>query len=266
MRLTGATRVAAVIGSPVHHSLSPAIHNAAFEACGLDWAFVAFDVDETIAYTAIDAMRALNLGGLSVTMPCKTAIARLVDDCSPAATALDAVNCVRWDGDRLVGESTDGGGFLRALKAELEYSVSGRRCCVVGAGGAGRAVVHALALDGAAEVCVVNRSADRAAEAVRLGGVVGDEASLSAAELVVNATPVGMTDDAFPFDVDLLTPNQVVVDLIYHPAETPLLRAASEIGATTMNGVGMLVHQAAMAFELWTGRDAPLDAMKAAVS
>lgn len=267
--LSGRTRVAAVIGHPVRHSLSPAIHNAAFAALGLDWAYLAFDVAPGDGEAAVGAVRTLGLGGLSVTMPHKDAAARAVDRCTDAAAALGAVNCVvaRPDGS-LLGENTDGAGFLDALDADLGWSADGRRTVVLGAGGAARAVVLALAGAGAREVVVVNRTPERAAAAVALApGVarVGEAAEVGGADLVVNATSVGMDGVSSPLAAGSVGAGQVVVDLIYHPAETPLLADAAAAGATVANGLGMLVHQAAHAFRLWTGEPAPLVAMADAV-
>jgi shikimate dehydrogenase len=274
--ITGATRLAAVIGWPARHSLSPTILNAAFAAAGLDWAYVAFEVPEGRGGDAVEAMRTLGLGGLSVTMPHKAAVWAAVDERTPVAAELGAVNCVFWRGDRLVGDNTDGAGLLDALRDDQGIEVAGLRCVVVGAGGAGRAVANALGWAGAADVAILNRSPKPAAEAAALAGAqgrVGTPADVGIADLVVNATPVGMAGAMraesggpapLPLDPGLLGPGQVVVDLIYHPLETPLLAAAATRGAAAVNGVGMLVHQAAHAFRRWTGREPSIDAMAAA--
>jgi shikimate dehydrogenase len=273
--LTGQTRAAGVIGSPIRHSLSPVIFNAAFGAAGLDWAYLAFDVPEGAAGLAMGGMRALGLEGLSVTMPHKAAVIDALDGLSDDAEALGAVNCITRRGALLHGDNTDGPGFIDALQIDEGIEVSGARCAVVGAGGAGRAVARALARAGAASIVVVNRSPDPAARAVALAGdvaSVGSTNDLEAAELVVNATPLGMgvvvttagEPEPLPFDVDRLGAGQVVIDLVYHPAVTPLLAAARERGLRTVNGLGMLIHQAAHAFRLWTGEDPPLEAMSAA--
>jgi shikimate dehydrogenase len=268
--ITGATRVAGVIGMPVRHSRSPAIVNAAFEALGVDWSYFAFEVAPDQVEAAIDGMRALQLGGLSVTMPHKERVAELVDRCSPDATALGAVNCVVRDHDELVGENTDGPGFLDALRSDLDFDPFGRRAVVLGAGGAARAVVLALARAGAADVAVVNRTRANAERAVALAGSVGRVAdaadAVPGADLVVNATPVGMTERGTVVDPALLESSQSVVDLIYHPATTPLLDAAAERGCAVANGLGMLVHQAARGVRLWTGLDPPIATMLDAAS
>jgi shikimate dehydrogenase len=262
------TRVAAVVGHPIRHSVSPAIHNAAFAALDADWVFVAFDVDRPTGEAAFAGARALGLDGMSVTMPLKDVAARCADRLSPTATRLGAVNAIVREGARLVGHNTDGAGFLDSLRAEAEWEPAGRRCVVLGAGGAARAVILALAEGGAAEVTVVNRNAERAEAAASLAGPagrVGTVAAAGRAELVVNATPIGMAGvepEAWGGLAETLTgPGQLVADLVYWPAATPLLLAAAARGATTVGGLGMLVHQAGHAFTLWTGQPAPLEVM-----
>ena len=268
MTVTGRTRLAAVIGWPVRHSRSPAIHNAAFRATGLDWIYLALPVAPGEAAAAVGGIRALGIDGLSVTMPHKTAVAACVDRLDGDAVALGAVNCLAREGDALVGHNTDGGGFLDSLRADEGIDPAGMRCVVLGAGGAARAVVRALAGAGAEEVAVVNRRPDPAAAAARLAGergVVGTEGSVGRADLVVHATPVGMDGDPdLPFDPAGCRDGAIVVDLVYHPTVTPLLATAEQLGLRTVGGLGMLVHQAARAFELWTGTDAPVEAMRAA--
>ena len=271
--LGATTRVAAVIGDPVRHSLSPLLHNAGFQAAGLDWAYLAFEVAAGGGAAAVEAMRVLGIDGLSVTMPLKAEVAAAVDERSPAAEALGAVNAVAREGSVLVGHNTDGDGFVRALRVDEGIDPAGMRCLVLGAGGAARAVVRALAQAGSAQIVVVARRPEAAAEAAQLAPGVGRVGTLDeadASELVVNATPVGMgavvdLAPTLPVPRERLGAGQVVVDLVYHPLVTPLLAAAREQGAVAVNGLGMLLHQAAIAFRLWTGEDAPLAAMSAAV-
>jgi shikimate dehydrogenase len=265
------TAVAGVIGSPVRHSLSPALHNAAYRAAGLDWVYAAFEVAPGGAADALVGVRALGLRGLSVTMPHKADVAAAVDVLEPAAAELAAVNCVTNVGGRLEGSNTDGDGFVDSLRLDEGVDVAGRRCVVLGAGGAARAVVRALADAGAAAVVVVSRRPDPVVVAAELAGAVGAAGTLAdvaGADLVVNATPVGMgpapDPAALPCDPALLGPGQVVVDLIYQPLETALVAAARERGATAVGGLGMLVHQAAHQFRRWTGLEPPLAAMRAA--
>jgi len=261
-----------VLGHPIKHSLSPVLHNAAFAEVGLDWAYVAFDVLDGACPAAVAGMRALGVQGLSVTMPHKRSVALICDELTPTAAVLGAANTVVRRGDRLVGDATDGPGFLASLRA-AGHDPAGRTCLVLGAGGAAAAVVHALAEAGAARVGVLARRPEAAVEVAALAGPAGGVAvvaDLDRADLVVNATSVGMQDTAgagaVPFGLDLavLGAGQVVVDLVYHPLRTPLLVAAEAAGATPVDGLGMLVHQAALAFELWTGICAPLGVMAAA--
>ena len=270
--MSGASRLAAVIGDPVRHSLSPTLLNAAFAEAGLDWHFVALEVAAGRSDEALDAVRALGLAGLSVTMPHKAAVAAAVDHRTEQAEVLDAVNCVVVEGGRLVGHNTDGDGFLDGLRHDTGFDPAGRSTVVIGAGEAARAVVLALARAGAAEVAVVNRTASRAEVAAGLAGPVGrvvrsDELSdtVAAADLVVNATSVGMTDDgALPVDPESVAVGTVAVDLIYHPPETAWLAALRGRRIEAHNGLSMLVFQAAHAFRLWTGSEAPVAVMDAA--
>jgi shikimate dehydrogenase len=259
------TRSAGVVGRPVGHSLSPAIFAAAFRELGLDWTYGAFDVGEEELAGLVGRM-ASDLSGLSVTMPYKEAVIPHLDGLSPVASDLRSVNCIAREGGQTVGHSTDGPGLVDSLVVDEGLAVDGATVVLVGAGGAGRAVARALGEAGAA-VVVVNRSPERAAEAVRLAGSgarAGTVADVAAAAIVVNATNLGMAgDDRLPVDAELLRAGQTVVDLVYHPAETPLLRAAAAAGARTVGGLGMLVHQAAHQLRLWTGQDAPVAAMRA---
>jgi shikimate dehydrogenase len=267
--ITGATRVAGVIGDPVRHSLSPVLHNAAYHALGLDWVYAAFHVPEGAAAEALAGMRALGLVGLSVTMPHKTAVADACDECSPDAAVLRSVNTVtvRPDGS-LFGESTDGDGFLRAC-AEAGHDPAGAAVLVLGAGGAARAVALALGRAGAGVAMSARRleAAEDAAAAVGATVRTWDERVMAAAEatIVVNATPLGMHGDGVPLPAEAVDAGQVVIDLVYHPLETELLHLARERGAATVDGLGMLVHQAALQVERWSGRTAPVAAMRAAV-
>jgi len=281
--LSGHTRVVGVIGDPVTHSLSPALHNAAFAALGLDWVYVAFPVPRGRGAEAVAAVPALGLAGFNVTMPHKEDVAGACDELTPDAAALRSVNTVvaRPDG-RTLGDSTDGPGFLDALDDE-GIAVAGQRVLVLGAGGAGRAVVLALGRAGAA-VTVAARRPEAAESAAALApgargaplGVVASPPGPSSAagavdaaafSVMVNATPLGMSGgDPLPVDPESLHAGQSVIDLVYHPADTPLLTAARARGAVAVNGLGMLLHQAARSFTLWTGEPAPLDAMRTAVT
>jgi shikimate dehydrogenase len=259
MKISGGTRLAGVIGSPVRHSLSPALHNAAFEAGGLDWRFLAFDVAPGDGAAAVTAMRTFGIGGLAITMPLKAEVAAAVDELDPASASLRSVNTVvlRPDGSTL-GVSTDGDGFLAALGAD-GFTVAGKRIVVLGAGGASRSIVDALGRSGAADIVIVNRSRETAASAAALtpAARVGTPDDVADADLLVNTTPVGMgaapDTRELPLDAGLLRDDLAVADIVYHPLTTALLRAAEEIGSRTFDGLGMLVHQAVLQQQLWTG-------------
>ena len=264
---TGITRIAAVIGDPVRHSLSPRLHNAGFAALGLDWFYVACPVAKGQAAQAIEAMRTLGIEGLSVTMPHKKSVAVAVDDLSPTAAKLGAVNCVRRDGDRLVGENTDGIGFVDSLRSQLQMDPDGLTIVIVGAGGAARSIALAMAEHGA-RVGIFNRTATSAEEVIEIVGAassVVQEEAIRDADVIVNATPLGMSNDSLPFDPSLLSKGQSLIDLIYEPEKTALLLEAESLGVKTLNGVGMLLHQAGAQFQLWTGCEPPLREMAQAV-
>ncbi len=272
--ITGSTRLAGVIGDPVRHSLSPLIHNAGFRHLGLDWIYVALPVAAGDGVAAVAAMRTLGIDGLSVTMPHKADVAGAVDRLSPAAEALGVCNCLHRDGDEIIGHSTDGDGFVSAFETRFGLRPQGRSFLVAGAGGAARAIVEALGRAGAGRIAVTNRTPERAEAVAALapGSEVVDPTSTEAvagADVVVNTTSVGMAGgpapDGAPIPLDGLRPEHLVVDIVYQPRVTPLLARADAVGAATDNGVAMLIGQAALAFELWTGAAAPLAAMTAAV-
>jgi shikimate dehydrogenase len=272
------TRLVGVIGSPIAHSLSPLLHNAAFAALGLGatWRSLAFDVAPGQAAQALEAMRRADISGLSVTMPHKADVVALVDECTEVAQRLDAVNCIVSTQGALVGANTDGEGFVASLARGADFTPAGRRCVVIGAGGAARAVVLALAVAGASRISVLNRTSERAATAAALAGRAGSVVApgtralaeaVGSADLVVNATPFGMAG-ASPAGTDpwlvapqLLHEGQVAADLVYAPRPTRWLVEAAAAGARSVDGLGMLVHQAAAQLVLWTGVPAPVEAM-----
>lgn len=273
--ITGRTRIAGVVGSPVEHSRSPAIHNAAFAALGLDWVYGAFPVAPEAGPSLVEAMRTLGLAGLSVTMPHKQAAARGADRRTEVVDRLGVANTLFRDGDVIVADSTDGDGFVSAFEHELNLE-SGRGfdrsvVAVLGAGGAARAIIEALGRTGAERILVVNRSPDKAVAAAELApnaeAALVDE--VAEADIVVNATAVGMDGGPAPGSIPVpprvLVRARVVADIVYQPRVTPLLATAADHGAVTVGGLGMLVHQAALQFRRWTGVPAPLDVMSRAV-
>ena len=280
IRISAQTSVVGVIGDPVRHSLSPVIHNAGFRSLGVDWVYVAFEVTAGKTADSLSALRTLHLRGLSVTMPHKTEMATLVDRSSAAAIALRSVNTVEVASDgALVGHSTDGEGLLQNLRSH-GVQVENLSVLVIGAGGAGRSVVDALTRHGCNRVVVANRSLDAAVFAAGLAPVgspaiaLSDELALRRAtqecDLIIHATSMGMgetgSESVLPMPLDLLQQRHIVVDLVYHPLHTALLRVAKEKGCQIVDGLGMLVHQAALQQEIWTGHLPDIQAMLAAAS
>lgn len=270
LHVSGATRTVGVIGWPVDHSLSPAIHNAAFLALGLDWVYVPLPVEPARIAAALDGLPALGFAGANVTMPHKTAAADLMDGLTDDAARLRAVNTVVVEGSTLQGHNTDAPGFDRFLRRDATFDPAGRPALVFGSGGAARACALALARGGASSIAVAARHPERVegvARAVHGLGVevravgLADAAGIEA-DIVVNATPLGANGEELP--PPRLGAGALVVDLLYHPAVTPLQTAARAAGATAFGGLGLLLHQAALSFELWTGRQPPLEVMSAA--
>ncbi|MDP9331364.1 MAG: shikimate dehydrogenase [Actinomycetota bacterium] len=269
-RVRGSSRTVGIIGWPVAHSLSPAIHNAAFAAMGLDWVYVPLPVEPGGLRDALGGLAALGFAGANVTMPHKSDCADIVDVVADDALRLRAVNTIVVEPAGLRGHNTDAPGFDRFLRRDVGFEPAGRSALMFGAGGAARACGLALARGGLAHLTVVVREPERA-EGLRetLEGfdteisVIAFGGSVEvAADLVVNATPLGARGEELP--VPPLGPEVLVIDLLYHPAVTPLLTSARNAGAATFGGLGMLLHQAALSFELWTGQQPPLDVMSAA--
>ncbi|MBC7288215.1 MAG: shikimate dehydrogenase [Armatimonadetes bacterium] len=279
--ITGATRVVGVIGWPVAHSLSPPMHNAAFGHLGMDWVYVAFPVAPEYVPEAVGGVRGLGVAGINVTIPHKQAVVEHLDELDQTAADLEAVNTIHNADGRLKGYNTDGPGLVRSLE-EAGFSVAGKRIAVIGAGGSARAVVFALARAGASYIAILNRTVERAvaladmvrekcgygsAEPLPLVGPSSQRA-VESADAVVDCTSVGMhpnVDVAPVVPPEWLHAGQVVCDLTYNPRETVLLKAAKRRGAVAVDGTGMLVHQGAIAFEIWTGREAPVEIMRAAL-
>ena len=266
----GGTRTVGVIGWPVAHSLSPTIHNSAFIAMGMDWVYVPMPVPPERLPAALAGLSAMGFAGANVTMPHKTLAAELADVRSEDAERLAAVNTLVVGPDGLAGHNTDAPGFDRFLRRDAGFDPEGRTALIFGAGGAARACALALARGGLARLTVGLRDAARAGGLRRaiegLGTEVSvtdfDEAGSAAVDLVVNATPLGAHGEELPLPpvhADLL-----VVDLLYRPSLTPWQGAARAAGATVFGGLGLLLHQAALSFELWTGRPPPLEVMSAA--
>jgi shikimate dehydrogenase len=272
--LSGSTCVAGVVGGPVQvaRSLSPAIHNAGYRALGLDWVYVGFPVapEEDDAVAVLRGLGRSGVAGFNVTMPHKLAAAAAVDRLAGQAAVVGAVNAVEVTGNELVGWNTDGEGLASFLLRQTDTDLDGCSVVVIGAGGSARSVVSGLVLAGAGAVTVLARDPDRAAALAPMAGEASFRALplssaaavvVAGADVIVNATPVGQEGEPPLIPVEAIRPGAVVVDLVYHPLETPLVQAASRAGVKAYGGLGMLVHQAALAFEIFTGRSAPLEAL-----
>ncbi|MCS6770570.1 MAG: shikimate dehydrogenase [Kiritimatiellae bacterium] len=280
MNITGSTRPFAVLGHPIRHTLSPAMHNAAFEALGWDAIYLAFDVKPDRLATVLPAMRSMGFGGVNLTIPHKEIAFRLLEHLDDSARLLGAVNTVQFAEDgRLVGHNTDGYGFLRALEEAFGRTVEGDVVFILGAGGAGRACALTAARHGARAVTLSDLDLERCrrvAEEIRslfpavevhvAAGESEQTARAREADLVVQATPVGMKDgDESLLKPDAFRPGQRAFDLIYHLPRTVFMKAAAAGGAQTANGLGMLLHQGARAFTIWTGVEPPIEAMRSAL-
>jgi shikimate dehydrogenase len=273
VRVGGGTHVVGIIGWPVAHSLSPVIHNAAFAAAGLDWTYVPLPVRPESLRSALIGLVPLGFAGANVTMPHKTEAAELIQRLSEDATLLRAVNTIAVRGGELEGHNTDVAGFDRFLRRDAGFDPAGRLALVYGAGGAARACALALARAGIERLTVAARDEARAAPLVKMVEALevpvavvrpGDTGEL-VADLVVNATPIGGLDaDQVLPSLPHLGPDVLVIDLLYDPPSTDLQRRAREAGGTAFGGLGHLLEQAALSFELWTGTPPPLEVMSAA--
>ena len=279
--ITGHTQLTGLLGSPVAHSISPMMHNAAFAQLGLDYAYLAFDVKEEELETAIEGLRAMKVKGFNLTMPNKNRICRLCDKLSPVAQITSAVNTVVNENGIFVGHTTDGIGYMESVK-EADLNIIGEKITVLGAGGAATSIIAQAAFDGVREISIFNRkgtSYERMQEIIEkleaqtdcklnlftydFEGVLRQE--LSESILLVNTTSVGMApniEDSLITDTTMFHPKLTVSDIIYNPEETKLLRLAKEAGCKTFNGLHMLLYQGAAAFKLWTGQEMPIQVIK----
>lgn len=275
-----ATKLVVLLGNPLGHSLSPIIHNALFEHLGLDYCYLPVEVTPENLGVVFAGLRRMNVPGCNVTIPHKVAILELLDELDPHADRLGAVNTICFREGRAVGYNTDGEGFLRSLKEGGVTSVEGHDILLLGAGGAVRAIAMSLAAAGAGAIHLCNRSPHKAlalAEEINhkikpCVQVVAAEPSairsvLERCQLLVNGTSVGMhpREKELPIPAELLAPHLTVADIVYNPHTTALLAAAQKRGCRIVHGLGMLLHQGALGFSLWTGIEPPVPLMEAAV-
>lgn len=269
MDITGGTKVIGILGHPVAQTLSPAMHNAAFEHLRLDYRYLPFHVPPDCLKQAVEGLRALGIAGVNITVPHKEAVIPLLDEVSDEASFIGAVNTIVNKDRRLSGYNTDGRGFMLSL-AEKDIDAAGKKVLIVGAGGAARAVGYYLS-EKSEKLVIFNRGKDRLQRLVTdLSAIRRNVFPAEAGErpeefdIIVNATSLGLRpEDPLPFDPSQLTGRNVVCDLIYK--KTPLLEAARRRDCATVDGLGMLLYQGVLAFELWTSRDAPVQVMKKAL-
>jgi shikimate dehydrogenase len=270
VKIGGKTGVVGLFGYPVEHSLSPSMHNAAFEHLNLDFCYVAFLVRPDLLKDAVRAVKALNLRGVNVTVPHKENVISCLDKVDTEAVFIGAVNTILNADGVLTGFNTDGRGFMESL-SEADIRVEGKTVLILGAGGACRAVSYYLS-EKAARLEIFDVDHDKALQLVRdlnairpnvgLRTGVGE---LQGVDILINATPLGLKEtDGPPVDLSLISPEMVVCDLIYK--KTPLLRAAANRGCRTLDGLGMLLHQGVLAFEIWTGIKPPVEVMRKAIA
>lgn len=277
-RIQATTKLVGLLGYPVKHSMSPRMHNTAFDALGLDYVYMAFEVKEGQIKDSLDALRTLNAEGCNVTMPHKKSVMKYLDEISEDAKIIGSINTVKNNNGKLIGYNTDGIGFIKALEEDsVEYT--DKKIIIAGAGGAARAVATQLAFEGAREIVIFNRTLSAAEEITEninknITGCKGRafelkehelKKELKDASILVNCTSLGMKetiDQAIISSSDVLHKNLFVADIIYDPKKTKLLKMAEEVGCRYMNGLMMVIWQGAVAFKIWTGKDMPVDLIK----
>lgn len=264
--ISGSTRVVGVCGQGIAYTLSPAMHNAAFRHCGLDYVYVTFEIAPSAVRQAVDGIRGLGLAGVNVTKPLKTDVLPYLDEVSEEALRIGSVNTIVNRSGRLAGASTDGAGLLNALE-EKGVSVRGSRVLILGAGGAARAACAMAETEGAGSIAIAARNAERAGDTAAVGGAEAISLAprelgkaIGSADLVINAIPTDLG-----METDWFTGGQYVYDTRYDREETELMRCARSRGAEASNGTDMLLFQGAASFEIWTGRAAPVDVMRCAL-
>ncbi len=276
---SGSTELICLLGNPVKHSISPLMHNTAFDALGLDYSYMAFEVDESNLKSAVAGLKTLGCKNFNLTMPLKTAIIPYLDELDEAAILANSVNTVVNEDGKLKGYTTDGIGFLQSM-TDYGIDYKGKTISILGAGGAATSIIVQAAIDGVANINIFKRKnatfdqvvdfADRVSHSTDCDVFVYDIAdedilkfSISESDILINATNVGMgDDDRSLIPTDFLYKELVVCDVIYHPEMTRLLKDADKIGCKTMNGKYMLLYQGAAAFKLWTGKEMPIDLIK----
>ena len=273
------TKVTGLFGYPVEHSLSPAMHNDAFAELGLNNVYLPFSVAPDDLEQAVAGVKGLNIAGVNVTIPHKQNVIPYIDQLSEEAELIGAVNTIVNDNGTLVGHNTDGRGFIRSLQEETNFTASGQQVLIVGAGGAARAIAFQLALEGIEQLLITDLEFAKAESlSTEIAKNVAVDATaikqeqikevMETTDLLVDATPVGMhpNEDVEPVvSTELMHGDLIVYDVVYNPRETVLLKAAEQAGAQPVSGLGMLLYQGVIAFELWTEKEAPVAVMRDAL-
>lgn len=281
MNITGHTKLTGLLGSPVSHSISPLMHNESFNYHNLDYVYLCFEVNTTSLKAAVEGLKAAGIHGFNLTMPNKNLMCDIVDEMSPAAKMIGAINTVLNDNGRLIGYNTDGMGYMRSVK-DAGHNIIGKNMTLLGAGGAATAIAAQAALDGVAKLDIfsikdmffdraknlvdtINSTTSCKASLYDLADKTELNKSIADSQILTNGTSVGMSpnvDNCIITDESVFRPELIVSDVIYNPRETKLLRIAKKHGCPTFNGMYMLLYQGAEAFKIWTGKDMPIDIVK----
>lgn len=280
MRIDGNTKLLGIFGYPVKHTLSPVMQNAAIDALGLKYVYVPFEVRPEELESAVKSIRALGIAGVNVTVPHKQAVIPFLDDVTEEASLIGSVNTIENRDGRLIGHNTDSKGYIRSLREDAGFEPKGKKVLIIGAGGAAKGIVAGLSMEGVSKIIIANRTVEKA---VKLANEFGNKFStvsfnatslsslkdpqlLSTIDLIINTTSAGLAGDAPEVNFSLTPSHTLVSDIVYKPPVTPFMKNAESASRKTIGGIGMLIYQGAISFEIWTGHKAPVDVMKKALS
>lgn len=281
MKVTGYTKVLGIFGYPVEHSLSPLMQNAAIEAMGLNYIYIPFEIHPEELETAVKGIRSLGISGVNVTVPHKEAVMKFLDEITEEASLIGSVNTIENKNGRLIGHNTDSRGYIRSLREDAGFDPKGKRALIIGAGGAARGIAFGLFLEGVSEIIIANRTIEKAEE-IKINITERDRHKsiqiktahlsylkepqiLSSVDLIVNTTSMGLEGRAPDVDFASTSPHVLISDIAYKPPITSFLKKAQDAGRKTLGGLGMLLYQGAISFEIWTSNKAPVDVMKKAL-
>lgn len=279
MKVTGYTKVLGIFGYPVKHTLSPLIQNAAIEALGLPYVYIPFEVSPENLRSAINGIKSLGIVGVNITLPHKEKVIPFLDEITEEASLIGSINTIENNNDRLIGHNTDSKGYIRSLREDAGFDPKGKKALIIGAGGAARGVIAGLSLNRIAEIFIANRTLEKGeALAAEFRGkfkevkfsahplsALNDPVILSSLDLIVNATSLSLEDRTIGVELSFTPPHVLISDIAYKPPITSFLKQAQEAGRKTLDGLGMLLYQGAISFEIWTSSKAPIDVMKKAL-